>query len=87
MAMQGNQSVATDETRTLISSDKVEGTAVYNREGEKLRSPTPSCRSVHLHTAPTRRRTGAIAAGDSRYTTTTARALTGNRGERGHNDW
>ena len=26
------------ETSTLISSDKVEGTAVYNREGEKLGS-------------------------------------------------
>jgi hypothetical protein len=38
MAMQDNQSVATDETSTLISSDKVEGTAVYNREGEKLGS-------------------------------------------------
>jgi hypothetical protein len=38
MAMQDSQSVATDETNTLISSDKVEGTAVYNREGEKLGS-------------------------------------------------
>jgi hypothetical protein len=38
MAVQDNQSVATDETSTLISSDKVEGTAVYNREGEKLGS-------------------------------------------------
>ena len=38
MAMQDNQSVATDETSTLISSDKVEGTAVYNRAGEKLGS-------------------------------------------------
>ena len=38
MAMQDTQSVATDETSTLISSDKVEGTAVYNREGEKLGS-------------------------------------------------
>ncbi|MCC2664970.1 MAG: photosystem reaction center subunit [Geminicoccaceae bacterium] len=38
MAMQDSQSVATDETSTLISSDKVEGTAVYNREGEKLGS-------------------------------------------------
>ena len=27
---------ATDETHRLIASDKVEGTAVYNREGEKL---------------------------------------------------
>src|ERR1700755_2769465 len=26
----------TDETATLIASDKVEGTAVYNPEGEKL---------------------------------------------------
>jgi hypothetical protein len=25
-----------DETRNLIASDKVEGTAVYNRDGEKL---------------------------------------------------
>jgi PRC-barrel domain len=31
-------SVATDETGDLISSDKVEGTAVYNRGGEKLGS-------------------------------------------------
>jgi hypothetical protein len=38
MAMQESQSVATDETNALISSDKVEGTAVYNREGEKLGS-------------------------------------------------
>ena len=28
--------VARDETNDLISSDKVEGTVVYNREGEKL---------------------------------------------------
>ena len=38
MTMQDPQSVATDETSTLISSDKVEGTAVYNRAGEKLGS-------------------------------------------------
>jgi PRC-barrel domain len=38
MAMQEGGSVATDETNTLISSDKVEGTAVYNRQGEKLGS-------------------------------------------------
>ena len=31
-------SVATDETDQLISSDKVEGTAVYNRQGERLGS-------------------------------------------------
>jgi hypothetical protein len=30
--------VAVDETDRLISSDKVEGTAVYNRNGEKLGS-------------------------------------------------
>lgn len=29
-------SVATDETSSLIASDKVEGTAVYNRQGERL---------------------------------------------------
>ena len=29
-------SVETDETRDLIASNKVEGTAVYNREGERL---------------------------------------------------
>ena len=29
---------ATNETRDLIASDKVEGTAVYNRTGEKLGS-------------------------------------------------
>ena len=28
--------ITRDETRDLISSDKVEGTAVYNRKGEKL---------------------------------------------------
>jgi hypothetical protein len=28
--------IATDETEELISSNKVEGTAVYNREGERL---------------------------------------------------
>ena len=38
MAMQDRQSAATNETSTLISSDKVEGTAVYNRDGEKLGS-------------------------------------------------
>jgi hypothetical protein len=38
MAMQDSQSVATDETSDLISSHKVEGTAVYNRQGEKLGS-------------------------------------------------
>lgn len=31
-------SIETDETAQLISSDKVEGTAVYNREGERLGS-------------------------------------------------
>ena len=31
-------SVATDETDELIASNKVEGTAVYNRQGEKLGS-------------------------------------------------
>jgi hypothetical protein len=30
--------IARDETATLISSDKVEGTAVYDRAGEKLGS-------------------------------------------------
>src|SRR5215204_6666007 len=29
-------SVETDETRDLIASNKVEGTAVYNRQGERL---------------------------------------------------
>jgi sporulation protein YlmC with PRC-barrel domain len=29
-------SVATDETNTLIPSDKVEGTAVYNLAGDRL---------------------------------------------------
>ena len=32
----GSADVATDETDGLIASDKVEGTAVYNREGERL---------------------------------------------------
>src|SRR4051794_20327501 len=31
-------SVATDETSNLISADKVVGTSVYNRQGEKLGS-------------------------------------------------
>jgi len=30
--------IATDETNRLIASNKVEGTTVYNREGEKLGS-------------------------------------------------
>jgi sporulation protein YlmC with PRC-barrel domain len=30
--------IATDETETLIASNKVEGTAVYNEDGEKLGS-------------------------------------------------
>ncbi len=30
--------IATDETQRLIASNKVEGTAVYSREGEKLGS-------------------------------------------------
>jgi uncharacterized protein YrrD len=38
MTMREGGSVATDETNTLISSDKVEGTSVYNRQGEKLGS-------------------------------------------------
>jgi hypothetical protein len=36
MAMQDNKDVATDETNTLISSEKVKGTAVDDRNGEKL---------------------------------------------------
>jgi PRC-barrel domain len=38
MAMQDRPTVATDETSSLISSDKVEGTAVYDRQGQKLGS-------------------------------------------------
>ena len=38
MAMQDSHTVATDESSSLISSDKVEGTAVYDRGGEKLGS-------------------------------------------------
>jgi hypothetical protein len=34
----GNRSVEIDETSDLIASSKVEGTAVYNRNGEKLGS-------------------------------------------------
>ena len=52
MAMQDPQSVATDETSTLISSDKVEGTAVYNRAGEKLGS---------IHTLMLDKRSGKVA--------------------------
>ena len=33
-----SQRVATDETPSMISSDKVEGTTVYNRQGDKLGS-------------------------------------------------
>jgi len=33
-----NGNIATDETQNLISADKVSGTAVYNRLGEKLGS-------------------------------------------------
>ena len=36
MAMQQARSVATEETHSLISADKVEGTPVYNPQGEKL---------------------------------------------------
>jgi hypothetical protein len=32
----GGSSVATEETNRLIASDKVEGTAVYNRAGDRL---------------------------------------------------
>lgn len=31
-----DETIATNETSDLIASDKVEGTAVYNRDGEKL---------------------------------------------------
>ena len=34
----GTGSVATDETDRLIASNKVEGTPVYNRQGERLGS-------------------------------------------------
>jgi PRC-barrel domain len=34
----GSGTVATDETDRLIASNKVEGTAVYNRQGERLGS-------------------------------------------------
>jgi PRC-barrel domain len=34
----GTGSVATDETNRLIASNKVEGTAVYNRQGDRLGS-------------------------------------------------
>ena len=33
--MQANQ-IATDETHNLIAADKVEGTAVYNREAKNI---------------------------------------------------
>lgn len=35
-AMTGNRPVETDETDRLISSEKVDGTAVYNRSADKL---------------------------------------------------
>ena len=38
MATQYSDAVATKETVDLISADKVEGTAVYNRDGDKLGS-------------------------------------------------
>ena len=34
--MGSSRSVETDETTDLIASNKVEGTAVYNRQGERL---------------------------------------------------
>jgi sporulation protein YlmC with PRC-barrel domain len=34
--MTRDKSIETNETNDLIASDKVEGTAVYNRDGEKL---------------------------------------------------
>ena len=37
MAMQDSHAVATDETDTLISSDKVESTAVYDLGGREAR--------------------------------------------------
>ena len=37
-ASTGTGSVATDEIDRLIASNKVEGTAVYNRQGERLGS-------------------------------------------------
>ena len=33
---QDNNTLARDETRELISSEKVDGTAVFNRDGERL---------------------------------------------------
>ena len=36
MPQSGGGDVATDETNNLISADKVTGTSVYNRRGEKL---------------------------------------------------
>ena len=56
MAMRDAKTVATDETNTLISSDKVEGTAVYDRKGEKL----GSIHSV-MWSGPRYDRTGGIA--------------------------
>ncbi len=38
MGTTGGSSVATDETDRLIASNKVEGTAVYDRRGERLGS-------------------------------------------------
>ena len=35
-----SNTIARDETHDLISSDKVEGTTVYNRQGEKLGTVT-----------------------------------------------
>jgi PRC-barrel domain protein len=37
-ASSDTRDVATDETSRLIASNKVEGTAVYNRQGERLGS-------------------------------------------------
>ncbi|GAA0439565.1 hypothetical protein GCM10009095_03190 [Sphingomonas molluscorum] len=33
-----NTNIATDEADRLIASDKIEGTAVYNRNGDKIGS-------------------------------------------------
>src|SRR5690606_30482149 len=37
-SMRDSSEVATDETQRLIASDKVEGTAVYNPDGENIGS-------------------------------------------------
>ena len=43
------QPVDTHETNRLISSEKVDGTAVYNGEGQHLGNTPAVCRRCYIH--------------------------------------